>query len=266
MSLAFLDPYQPNASPVHRTEASTKLAAVFAFLIILNLTPILAWPAFVADLVALVAVARMARLSFGSVARRSMLAAPFVLMAAAGMPFVQQGEPLFAIPVFSWRLTVTDVGLLRLLNVVCKSWLSVLAVILLSLTTHFIEIVKAMHKLGVPRVLAAVIMLMYRYIYVLVGEATRLVRAREARTAGVIGERKSRSIVWRAQVTGHMIGTLFLRTYERSERIYGAMLARGYAGEMRTLRPPALTPLHALTAGAALVALAIVAVVAASIG
>jgi cobalt/nickel transport system permease protein len=47
--------------------------------------------------------------------------------------------------------------------------------------------------------------------------------------------------MWRANVTGNMVGQLFLRSYERSDRIYNAMLARGYAGQIRTLHPHTLT-------------------------
>jgi cobalt/nickel transport system permease protein len=76
----------------------------------------------------------------------------------------------------------------------------------------------------------ATISFMYRYLFVLVDEAMRLQTAREARSVGT-----GRNVVWRARVLGGMIGSLFIRSYERSERIYAAMLARGFAGEVRTL-------------------------------
>jgi cobalt/nickel transport system permease protein len=88
----------------------------------------------------------------------------------------------------------------------------------------------ALRALHVPSVLTATMSFMVRYLYVLLEETSRLQTARAARSAGPGG-----SVAWRARVLGGMVGTLFIRSYERSERIYAAMLARGYAGEIQTL-------------------------------
>ena len=64
-----------------------------------------------------------------------------------------------------------------------------------------------------------------------------MMRARQARSAAAAGLRSGGSVVWRARTAGNMAGQLFLRSYERSDRIYNAMLARGYAGQLRTLNP-----------------------------
>jgi cobalt/nickel transport system permease protein len=87
--------------------------------------------------------------------------------------------------------------------------------------------------------LVAITGFLYRYLFVLADEARRMLQAREARSGAPDG-RGGGSVAWRAQVTGSMAGTLFLRSYERSERIYMAMLARGYDGTVRTLSPPSL--------------------------
>jgi cobalt/nickel transport system permease protein len=76
--------------------------------------------------------------------------------------------------------------------------------------------------------------LMWRYLAVLVDEALRMMRARDSRSGSWEG-RGGGTLLWRARVTGAMAGTLFLRGYERSERIYSAMLARGYDGTIRSL-------------------------------
>jgi cobalt/nickel transport system permease protein len=91
-----------------------------------------------------------------------------------------------------------------------------------------------------PRVLVAIISFMWRYIFVLVDEALRLGRAREARSAVRSGQKSGGSLSWRAKVVGGMAGNLFIRSYSRSERIYNAMAARGYQGELRTLALPHL--------------------------
>jgi cobalt/nickel transport system permease protein len=75
---------------------------------------------------------------------------------------------------------------------------------------------------------------MYRYIFVIGEEARRLMRARECRSA-VAGESSGGAVRWRARVLGNMVGSLFLRSYERAERIYDAMISRGYDGELKSL-------------------------------
>jgi cobalt/nickel transport system permease protein len=82
---------------------------------------------------------------------------------------------------------------------------------------------------------------MYRYLGTLRDEAERLLRARTARSGALPGHKSGGRIAWRARAAGGMVGNLFLRSYERSERVYAAMLARGYDGRMRLLTPPPLT-------------------------
>jgi cobalt/nickel transport system permease protein len=108
----------------------------------------------------------------------------------------------------------------------------------------------------VPAVLVAIIAFMYRYLFVLADEAQRLLRARAARSARLPGARGGGSLGWRAAVVGHMAGQLFVRSLDRSERVYQAMQARGYRGELLTLAPHAMQRRDwlALALGAAAIA------------
>ena len=85
-----------------------------------------------------------------------------------------------------------------------------------------------------PAIIVSIIGFMYRYLAVLTDEAGRMNRARQARSAAAPQGRSGGSLGWRARVTGAMVGSLFIRSYERSERIYAAMLARGFSGTFRT--------------------------------
>jgi cobalt/nickel transport system permease protein len=100
-----------------------------------------------------------------------------------------------------------------------------------------------MRAIRVPRLLVAVVGLMWRYLFVLADEALRLMRAREARSGQPDrpGARAGGSIAWRARVTGGMAGNLFLRSFERADRIYAAMASRGYDGEVRAFPLPPIT-------------------------
>ena len=235
VNLASLDPYHEGDSSIHELDARIKLCFALTFIVAVNLTPIQAWPALLVYLLVLIGIELLARVGIVTFFARSMIALPFALITALGMPWVREGTQLVTVRVAFWRVIITDVGLLRLATVIVRSWLSALAAVTLVLTTHFVNIMKAVQSLGIPSVLTSTTLLAYRYIHLLVDEALRMMRARKARSAQREQGAKRGSLLWRAQVTGSMIGTLFLRTYERSERVYKAMLARGFVGEIRAL-------------------------------
>ena len=79
-----------------------------------------------------------------------------------------------------------------------------------------------------PWVMVMLLSFMYRYIFLLTDEVMRMKQARDSRNFG--GKR-----LWQIRTIGNMIGTLFIRSYERGERVYVAMLARGFDGQTRTL-------------------------------
>jgi len=127
--------------------------------------------------------------------------------------------------------------------------------ILLVATTPFPDLIHAFEHLRVPRVLTTIVAFLYRYLFVLTDEVYRLLRARESRSAGLPGLKRGGRLAWRAKVAGSMAGQLFLRSYERSDRIYNAMLARGYAGHIRTLNPHVMTSTDWLILGSAVISL-----------
>ena len=188
---------------------------------------------------ALAALSTLARLGPLRLARSAFFALPFVL-AALPLVFTRPGDPLATIEIGPLVLTISGQGLREFATIALKSWVSVQAALLLSFTTQFPDLVEALRQLHVPRLLVAIIGFMYRYLAVLSGEAGRLNRARLSRSAVVEG-RGGGSVRWRAGVVGGMVGSLFLRSYERSERVYAAMQARGFDGEFRSMGGRALT-------------------------
>jgi cobalt/nickel transport system permease protein len=172
---------------------------------------------------------------------------------------------LFSLPIGAWTLTASVEGLERFISIALKSWLSVQAAIVMAAATPFPELLQAMRAVGIPRLLVAMFGLTWRYLFVLVDEALRLIRARAARSGvnpDLRSERSRRThegggIIWRAQVAGGMAGSLFLRGFERSDRIYTAMLSRGYDGEVRVMPLPALSGVSKLVLFAGLLLLGI---------
>jgi cobalt/nickel transport system permease protein len=154
------------------------------------------------------------------------------------LPFTVPGEPIAHVG----GLAVSAEGTLRFVSLLVKSWVSVQIAILMTVTTAFPDLLWALRELRLPRTLISIVSFMYRYMFVLADESLRLQRARAARSAARPGAGKSGgSLAWRGRVAGSLVGNLALRAFERSERIYNAMLARGFRGELRTLTAPAMT-------------------------
>lgn len=225
MRHSFLDRYRHGTSLIHRLDPRLKLLATLAFIVVVTGTPPQAWPVFIFLAGLAVGVVLAAEVPLVEGLRRSAVALPFAFMVAVSVPFTRAGNEVWTWQPFgaSWALTITDEGLWLFMAVVVKSWLSVMVGGLLVATTPFSDLLAAMRSLRVPAVLLATISFMYRYLFVLVDEAMRLMTAREARSVGT-----GRTLAWRARVLGGMIGSLFIRSYERSERIYAAMLSRGF--------------------------------------
>lgn len=248
MHAHFLDPYRHGGSVIHRLDPRVKLVLAVAFIVTTALVHPGAWPAYVLLFATVFSVILLSELGVGFVYKRAILAAPFVL-AALPLMFTVSGDALGALHIGGWTLTITQPGLVRFVSVALKSWLSVQMAIVLASTTQFPALLAAMRSLRIPRLLVAVIGLMWRYLFVLVDEVMRLMRAREARSGwpetlpGAPRGRVGGSIAWRAKVTGGMAGNLMLRSFDRSERIYAAMASRGYDGEVRGLSHPPIARL-----------------------
>ncbi|MFC1968300.1 cobalt ECF transporter T component CbiQ [Chloroflexota bacterium] len=228
MKHGFIDQYSDLDSFIHKLDPRTKLLATLAFILAVVATPPTRWQAFACYLVLLAALILISRLQILYVLRRALVIIPFVLMIAIFIPFFKEGERAGGYNVWLWEVSVTYSGLLVLWNVVIKAWLSVLSMILLTATTPLPNLLKGMAQLKLPQVLVMILSFMYRYIFILADEAMRMRRAWESRNFSTSRKRHIRTV-------GSMIGTLFLRSYERGERVYAAMLARGFEGQARTL-------------------------------
>jgi cobalt/nickel transport system permease protein len=251
MHIHFLDPFRPGSSLVHALDPRVKFVLTLVFILTAALTPVGAWPVYILLLTLILGVEILSELGVSYVLKRSVLAAPFVL-SALPLLFTVAGTPLVRITPLGWTLSLE--GLERFLSLSFKSWVSVQAAIVMSSTMPFPDLLLAMRALKVPRLLVAVFGLMWRYMFVLADEALRLMRARAARSGSSDqpGRQAGGSLAWRARVTGGMAGNLFLRGFERSDRIYMAMLSRGYDGEVRAFTQPPLRQANWLVLGGGL--------------
>ncbi|MDD5556108.1 MAG: cobalt ECF transporter T component CbiQ [bacterium] len=244
MRHSFIDAHSDGDSPFHRLHPAVKLAAAAAGVLCIVTTPPRAFASFGAYAATLAAVLLLARVPLAVALRRLLAVIPFAVLVAAFLPFVGGGRVLLEAPVGPLRLAVTAGGLLLFWNVVVKAALSTLCMTALVATTPFDRLLAALETLRCPRLLVMVLAFMYRYLFVLTDEAMRLARAREARDPGGGHARAARALAG-------IVGVLFVRAYERAERVYLAMCARGFDGTIVALPPPPVRRADALFLAAA---------------
>ena len=230
------DQYHFQESLIHRLDPRVKVLVTVGFIVSNAILPDGRWLAFAVAWVFLLLVNDLSQLGLGFTFKRSFVALPFALVAVSAI-FAPQGNPLAVWNLGFITLVPTDFGLIRFFSIMIRSWLSVQVAILLVATTQFPDLIHAFEHLRVPRILTTIVAFLYRYLFVLTDEVYRLLRARESRSAGLPDLKRGGKLTWRAKVAGSMAGQLFLRSYERSDRIYNAMLSRGYTGHIRTLNP-----------------------------
>jgi cobalt/nickel transport system permease protein len=213
-------------------DARVKMIFTLAFLVFLNLTPFQAWPAYILFLTVALSVASLSRLGIRFVMVRAFVAVPFFV---AALPLIFTG-PLPRVPVpflQEYQILYSPEGWGRFVSIAIRSWISVQAAILLAATTRFLDLLTALQQLRVPALFVAIVGLMWRYLFVIGDEVTRMMRARSSRSATAADSRRSGGTLWwRARVTGGMAGSLFVRSIERGDRVHAAMLSRGYTGEL----------------------------------
>lgn len=231
-------------SRVHRLDPRAKVLGLFAVTLVAVSTPLHLWPVFAACAAVLVAVAVAARVRARDVWRRGRLVLVPVLAVAFVAPLVRTGGAAWAVG----PLTIHEAGLDVLGLVAAKALVGTLAAVLLTATTTFPAVLRALEALRVPRLFVLVAAFMHRYLFVITGEAARM------RTAAFARGYRPRHML-HAGTVGRVAGALFLRSYARGERVYVAMLARGYQGRMPALEPLVFRRADAMFVGAVLVTL-----------
>lgn len=214
--------YVHEHSRVHRLAPEAKLAAAFAFVLAVAVTPREAVWAFAIDAVVLLGVVRLARLPLRFVLARLLVVVPFIAFAFV-IPFLAAGDRVEVLGV-----GLSQAGLWGTWNVVAKASLGAAVSITLAATTEVPHLLTGLSRLRVPATLTAIAAFMVRYLEVIAGE---LRRTRIAMTARGYDPRW----LWQVRPLASSAGALFVRSYERGERIHAAMLARGYTGSMPVL-------------------------------
>jgi cobalt/nickel transport system permease protein len=208
---------------------------VLAFISVSVATPITRWPAFVAFFSLLIFTAVMSKIPILLLFKRALIEIPFIFFAIL-MPFFGEGEK-FSV----FGLELYRDGLLAGTSIVVKGTLGVLAAVILSTTTTAREILRGLETLKLPTIMVQIASFMLRYINVISDEMERMKIARESRGFTATGIKH-----WKVLATA--AAALFIRSYERGERVHLAMLSRGFDGVLPSLNNQGVTPRQWATA------------------
>lgn len=143
--------------------------------------------------------------------------------------FLTYGHPIFSANLGALTLSITSEGLQRFLIFTIRVWFCVASLILLTLSTGFDEILKLLSSMRIPAMVVQLFSLTYRYLFVSIYEVQKVLIAKEARTY----VNRHTINLEALKDLGTILATLFIRTYERSERVYMAMKSRGFELESR---------------------------------
>jgi cobalt/nickel transport system permease protein len=204
---------------IHRLAPQCKLAAQVAFVFAVVLTPREAFWAFGLYAAMLGALVAAARLPFSFVVKRLVFEVPFLLFAVL-LPFIGQGE---RVDVFG--VSVSREGLWGAWNIAAKATLGLGASIVVAATTTMPEFLRGFERLHMPRAFTSTLSFMIRYFDVIADDMRRMKVARQSRGYDP-------RWIWQARAVATSAGALFIRSYERGERVHLAMLSRGYSGSL----------------------------------
>ena len=225
-----LDHFANRSTAAHRLDPAAKTVALLAVVLAVVLVTRDRFRPLAPVAVALAAYHAVSRTPLRYTLRRLAVVSPFAIVLVVLFPFFEPGEALWRWPVGGAEIVVTREGLVRAGHLLAKFLLCSWATLLLLATTQFQDLLQGLARLRVPRVFVTQLAILYRYLWVLMDEGMHVRMARAARDAG-LGPWRLR---WRSRAG--VVGVLFLRSWDRAERIYRAMAARGFDGSLHAPR------------------------------
>lgn len=210
----FIDRYATLDSPLHILEARTKLLSFAALIVAVLCIPPGSGSLFFVYFFATAILMGISQIPLAYLVGRTLIILPFIVLATLATP---------------WR------GYAGLGTLFIRAILCLMLLILLTNTTRFVELLRGLRKFGCPQILVMNLGFLYRYVFVLTEEAMRMKQARDCRRVGRAPFKQELKIL------GSMLGTLLVRSFERAERMYSAMLSRGYSGDFPVVSPKKLS-------------------------
>ncbi len=211
-------------SPLHIFPAHLKILSAFSSLIIIVLTPLYNWPAHLFYYFAIFCLIKISKIPIFKVLKRATIEIPFIFFAIL-MPFISGVKDLDL-----GLITISSEGAYAGGSIIVKATAGTLISVLLGATTTVRSLLRGFTKLKMPTLLVQIATFMLRYVNVISAESERMEVARQSRGFIATGPKH-----WK--VLAQAAGTLFIRSYERGERVHLAMLSRGYVGNLPDFEP-----------------------------
>jgi cobalt/nickel transport system permease protein len=206
-------------SPVHRAPAHLKVLALLGFMLVVVATPRQAYAVFALWAAVLLGVVALSRVPVRYLLPRMVVEVPFVVFAVL-MPFIAHGPQIEVLGV-----SVSEPGLVAGVALLIKGTIGVLASLTLAATTEPQDLIRGLQRLRTPDLVVQIMGFMIRYLDVVTAELGRMMTALRSRGCDPRSPRH-----W--PVLARSLGALFIRSYERGERVHLAMLSRGYDGRL----------------------------------
>ncbi|GAA0180202.1 cobalt ECF transporter T component CbiQ [Clostridium sediminicola] len=216
-NMRYLDELASRESNIHNINPVIKLIVTLIYLVIVlsfekyDILPLIPYIFY------LIIIFTLSETPFFQILKRSLIVFPIVI----GIGIF---NPMFDTETYGVILGVgVSGGWISLISLLIKSCLIVLAGFLLIATTGIEKIAYAFRRLCFPKIFVTQILLTYRYISVLLDETARVLKAYHLRAP------MEKGISFK--VSGSLLGQMLLRAFDRANRVYSAMILRGFNGE-----------------------------------
>jgi cobalt/nickel transport system permease protein len=213
----FIDRFSHLDSPLHRLDPRAKIVGILCAVVVIASTPHDHLGGFLGFYLVIAGLVVVSRIPAGFLASRCLFASPFIVMAAF-LPFLSLWLEGAQAPAASSPAQLA-------LAVLLKAYAAILLLTLLTSTSRFDHLLWGLRRLHAPEVLYVIATLMYRYIFILLDEWRRTAQAQKVRTPRGLK-------VSRVGLFGKHIALVFIRGWERAERVQAAMTVRGFSGEL----------------------------------
>ncbi|MHC1631019.1 MAG: cobalt ECF transporter T component CbiQ [Methanotrichaceae archaeon] len=220
MSQLEIDEFSHLNSSIHRWDPRAKIASILA--LIFSIVLLKSFPIALLGLSVAVCMLLISRLPLSFVARGIKWPAIFLLTFLLILPFTTKGEEIVTSDMLSFSMNGLVLGMLML----TRGLAAVILIYPLVGSAPFNTTILALKRLGLPDVVTQIFLFAYRYFFLLYDQLQSMNKSLASK--GFV----KRTDTHTAKVMGTAIGMLFIRSYESSDRVYQAMISRGYNGRL----------------------------------
>jgi len=223
LDIGDMDTLASGDSSLHRLDPRAKLITTLVFIVVVVSFDKYALSALIPFFIYPMVQIAVGSLPMNYLIKKVLLVAPFALLIGIFNPLIDR-ETLFQIGTVH-----VSGGWVSLFSIMIRFVLTVTAALTLVTLTGFNAVCMALEKLGTPKPFVIQLMFLYRYLFVLIDEAARMVRARSLRSFN--------SNAMAFGLVAPLIGQLLFRALDRAQRIHLSMCCRGFEGHIRTIGP-----------------------------